>query len=662
MSIDGIRAVDKPPLAAVDFLFGMSIAGGQRVGPRPVGMTAVAQQIASELPLGNVKSYTSVAAMNADVAPAAGTLAYAEGKTYRKTAASGTAGWEVFLDFIPGTQVIYAAITGGTANAPVAITASPVSTVAYKQIIVVGPFSGANSGPMTVTINGVTRTLVTNTGDPIPANYVRDKMSVQVLIDADGKLRMFSYGDAAAIQAAAEAAAASARDARDTALGAVPNVFSVSRTALKTLNTATITAAYLREPGREGQFVWTAGDFSAKIAADTQEGIYIKANAIAATAGAWVRAYSGPANVKWFGAKGDNSNADLPALQAATDLVDAVFIPDGRYRTNGPWLLDDYATLHFESRQAEINSSSTTAIIRPRGHTTSRNFRITIFSGTLRGTGISGPVGLQLRSASMVKVYGTEIVYCTVGVENGGAGSQGAYYNDFFGVDILTVNTGYRNGTLGNEIHVFGGRVNDCLVGTDDDDNSGVLYDGVAIEAFTNYGHRLSNVAACVNVRSFGCRFENPSGNPAYASAIGVRILTGSQDTSIVFPGFTTVDGTSTGVNDIADSGVGTSYFGVEGWNQFGNGTRFKSIRHVQINQGVSSLAAGAGRQDFFAISGVAVGDSVKVTLPSAWPSNLLATGPIIASGGVYMQVWNPTASPISMAAANWIFEVTDRT
>lgn len=235
MSIDGIRAVDKEPLAAVDYVFGWSNVNGQRIGPRPIGMQAVSQQIASYLPLGNVKSYASVAAMNADVTPAMGTLAYAEGKTYRKTGASGSAGWEVFLDYIPGTQIINAAITGGTANAPIATSASPVSSAPYKQIIVVGPFSGPNSGPMTVTINGVTRALVTNTGDPIAANYVTAKMAAQVVIDTDGKLRLFSYGDAAAIQAAAEAAKLAAEAARDAALGAassvIPNVFADKITA-----------------------------------------------------------------------------------------------------------------------------------------------------------------------------------------------------------------------------------------------------------------------------------------------------------------------------------------------------------------------------------------------------------------------------------------------
>ena len=232
MSIDGIRAVDKEPVAAFDFLFGMSIANGQRVGPRPVGAQDVAVQIGSALPLGAVKAYPSVAAMNADTAPAAGTLAYAEGKTYRKTAVSGSAGWEVFLDFIPGAQLISAPVTGGTPNAVLATSASPVSAVAYKQLILVGPFSAANpTAGMTVSINGeAPRALVTNTGDPIPPNYVRTKMSALVVLDADGKYRLFSYGDASAIQAAAEAAKLAAEAARDVTLAALSSVISPKAT------------------------------------------------------------------------------------------------------------------------------------------------------------------------------------------------------------------------------------------------------------------------------------------------------------------------------------------------------------------------------------------------------------------------------------------------
>jgi hypothetical protein len=117
----------------------------------------------------------------------------------------------------------------------------------------------------------------------------------------------------------------------------LPGLQSVaSRTALKALDTTAVTTTYLTESGREGEFVWRSGDYSALITADTQEAVYIKATAVASTSGSWVRVYAGALNVKWFGAKGDGTTDDATPMQAAIDLVYAlgggsVFLPPGEY-------------------------------------------------------------------------------------------------------------------------------------------------------------------------------------------------------------------------------------------------------------------------------------------------------------------------------------------
>lgn len=81
--------------------------------------------------------------------------------------------------------------------------------------------------------------------------------------------------------------------------------------------------------------------------------------------------------------------------------------------------------------------------------------------------------------------------------------------------------------------------------------------------------------------------------------------------------------------------------------------------RRVVVNQAVASLASGASRQDTFTISGVADGDKVTVTLPSAWPSGLLSTPPIVGTGQVFLQLHNPTGGAISMSADDFVFEHT---
>lgn len=113
------------------------------------------------------------------------------------------------------------------------------------------------------------------------------------------------------------------------------NTTVATRTVLKALDTTIDKVAYLSESGRAGAWIWRAGDYSALIAVDTQEGMFIKANAIAATAGAWVRVYSGDINVKWFGALADGSD-DQPEIQAAVNVCGAlgggfVLIPCGSY-------------------------------------------------------------------------------------------------------------------------------------------------------------------------------------------------------------------------------------------------------------------------------------------------------------------------------------------
>jgi len=104
-------------------------------------------------------------------------------------------------------------------------------------------------------------------------------------------------------------------------MGALTSV--ATRTALKALDTTKDTWAALTEAGRSGIFEWRAADYSAEVTADPLEGIAIKADAIATTSGAWVRALADMSTVmpEWFGAAGDLTGDDGPAIQAAIDYL-----------------------------------------------------------------------------------------------------------------------------------------------------------------------------------------------------------------------------------------------------------------------------------------------------------------------------------------------------
>jgi len=238
---------------------------------------------------------------------------------YRKSGASGSGSWSFILP-LPFSFIIASDVGAGTANAIQATTSIPVSASALVWMNV---FEANTASPVTVSFNGGSAlTIKTNSGNDVAVGGLTAGMIVMGIVSGS-TFRLVSDQASAVLVAQAEAAAAAA-------LAAVPNQFPATRTALKAINSSTHTAAYLREAGREGQFIWRSGDYSAQVAADTAEGIYIKADAVSATSGAWVRQGGwqiGGADVRWFGAVIDGVTDDAPAINAALSLMATVGAP-----------------------------------------------------------------------------------------------------------------------------------------------------------------------------------------------------------------------------------------------------------------------------------------------------------------------------------------------
>ncbi|TPL05324.1 hypothetical protein FJ938_15325 [Mesorhizobium sp. B2-4-14] len=120
------------------------------------------------------------------------------------------------------------------------------------------------------------------------------------------------------------AAAEAARDAAIAAAATVPSTYPATFSAFKAVDTTAHVTAYFDGSNWD----WTLGDFSAQIAADTVGGLYVKANAVAATVGAWRRAAPvGLLQLDWFGSIHDgagsgNNAANDAALAAAKALLD----------------------------------------------------------------------------------------------------------------------------------------------------------------------------------------------------------------------------------------------------------------------------------------------------------------------------------------------------
>jgi hypothetical protein len=144
-------------------------------------------------------------------------------------------------------------------------------------------------------------------------------------------------------------------------------VYVSTRASLKAIDPTTtlIAAAYLEESGREGQFVWKSGNFSAQITADTQEGLFLKADTIAASAGAWVRVVPAQINAAWFGIDFTGVANSATAVQAGINLSASLgaelYFPAGRVRLGSMITIPPSARIVGPGKLAEYSAEGVTA-------------------------------------------------------------------------------------------------------------------------------------------------------------------------------------------------------------------------------------------------------------------------------------------------------------
>lgn len=100
---------------------------------------------------------------------------------------------------------------------------------------------------------------------------------------------------------------------------------------------------YLSLGGRSGPFQWALGDFSAEVAADTLQGVYIASSTVAATVGAWVRKLDGYVTPEMLGAIGDGVYDDYQAVSSAiylASVVDVRLVLSKTYRISSGIVFD----------------------------------------------------------------------------------------------------------------------------------------------------------------------------------------------------------------------------------------------------------------------------------------------------------------------------------
>lgn len=110
------------------------------------------------------------------------------------------------------------------------------------------------------------------------------------------------------------------------------------RTELKLIDPADTKAAMLTFGGRRGMFSWQSGDFTANVAEDTREGIFVPSSVVGAevTVGCWVRVDAiGDWNPEWFGASLNGSSSDTAVLNDMFEMLEGsgggtVRLPQGK--------------------------------------------------------------------------------------------------------------------------------------------------------------------------------------------------------------------------------------------------------------------------------------------------------------------------------------------
>lgn len=218
----------------------------------------------------------------------------------------------------------------GTPNEIIVSAAVDIPAAAY-QVLYILNVTQENTGPVTVS-GAINRALVTNINQPVPAGYLTPGMAL-LCIDTGTELRLLSYGDAEAVQAAAEAAAERAEDAAAAAEAAAGGLLSnfASRADVQVATIPSL-VAYVRTAGYS-----TAGDGGAalyrRVSSEPSH-----PGKVQSSDGAWWELAENRPSVKMFGAKGDGTTDDAAALGNAFSycyshlLAPELYIPAGYYK------------------------------------------------------------------------------------------------------------------------------------------------------------------------------------------------------------------------------------------------------------------------------------------------------------------------------------------
>lgn len=220
--------------------------------------------------------------------------------------------------------------------------------------------------------------------------------------------------------------------------------------ALKAFDTTLITTAYLTLEGSEGVFNWRAGDYTARIAADPTSRNYVKADAIAESAGAWVRA-GGVVAVSYPGGR---ITLTTGVAVMTTDVAGATTV----YYTpaSGRQIPIYDGSEMISTSFSELSQTTTDATKSPAAVAASSIYDLFVWNdnGTIRCT--RGPAWTNdtTRASALTLVQGTYLNASSI--TNGPAASRGTYVGSIRSNASSTIDMKFGSAAAGGGPAWFG--------------------------------------------------------------------------------------------------------------------------------------------------------------------------------------------------------------
>lgn len=352
-------------------------------------------------------------------------------------------------------------------------------------------------------------------------------------------------------QAAIDALEDSINATISTAVYEVANMAALSALT-ETTNYILVRGRSTAGDGGGGLFLFSSANLSANVTADTQHAVYIPPDsAPSGASGAWVRQYSGPVDVRWFGVKNDGSDVSTNLLAACNFIQ---FLGGGRLEipftsgiilATGRCKFSSLSNVEIVSYGATIkvpNATADTLQSPAGGHSI---FWFDIVSGvTLKGLKLNGNI------SNRTALAGQESHNCNIRI----TGCSTVRISDCYSTEAMTDGIYIGDGSTGSaseDVIISGCTLEKCRR----NNISGVGQNGLVIEncdislAGTIQG-TLPKDGIDIEPNSSGHSFlVKLKGNAIYDNA-GMGISVGGQGTAgIDIEGNTLADNTDISIN-----------------------------------------------------------------------------------------------------------------